>query len=388
MRTLRNVFRRRGRALLTIFGITIGVFALVVMGSIAEKLQLLVDGGALYYADKVTVTDASTFAGFGISPISASLVRDAERIEGVRRASVTLNFLLDDDLQAVSMGTPPMVEATDLRDVGYESFVAPVVEGRDLKPDDRGNVVVGSDLVKQLNAHVGGTVEVRGEQFRVVGIYGKTLSAPDATVAMSLEDAQELFIDTLPKAVSAGVQPRTLATSIVIFPEQDVEPESLVGRVERSLGSEYNVQGPSGFEELVKQPLEIFNYIIYAVALIALAVGGLSIINTMTMSISERTREIGIRKAVGATRGAIMRQFIAEAAVIGASGGLLGLAIGALLTWSANAGGAFGTTELFLLTPRLALGSVAFALFLGMAAGVYPAWRAAQMSPVEALRYE
>jgi ABC-type transport system, involved in lipoprotein release, permease component len=79
----------------------------------------------------------------------------------------------------------------------------------------------------------------------------------------------------------------------------------------------------------VKEPLEIFNYLIYTVALIALVVGGLSIINTMTMSVSERTREIGIRKAIGATRGDIMRQFLAEAAVIGVIGGLLGLGLGA-----------------------------------------------------------
>jgi ABC-type antimicrobial peptide transport system permease subunit len=108
--------------LLTIFGITIGVLALVVMGSIAEKLQLLVDGGVKYYADKVIVTDATTFAGFGIAPIESDVRLDAERIDGIERGSVVVNFLLEEDLSAVSMGTPPMVEGTDFRDQGYENF--------------------------------------------------------------------------------------------------------------------------------------------------------------------------------------------------------------------------------------------------------------------------
>jgi putative ABC transport system permease protein len=162
----------------------------------------------------------------------------------------------------------------------------------------------------------------------------------------------------------------------------------MVEVVAEELGDAYNVQGPAGFEQLVKEPLQIFNYLIYTVALIALVVGSLSIINTMSMAVSERTREIGIRKAIGATRAAIMRQFIAEAALIGLLGGLLGLALGAASVFGANGSALYGTSELFLLTPRLALGSVAFSLVLGVVAGLYPAWHASRLSPVEALRYE
>ena len=388
MRTLRNVFRRKLRALLTIVGIAIGVLALVVMGSVAEKLQLLVDGGTAYYADKVIITDGSTFAGFGMSPISADVRVDAERIDGIERASVTLNFLLDDDVQMMSMGTPPMVEATDFRDEGYEDFTTPVAEGRALQAMDAGKVAVGADLVQQLEAEVGGTVEIRGRSFEVVGIHERTLSAPDSTVTMTLADAQDIFIETLPDSVAENLEVEDLATSIVLFPEQGLDPDEMVDVVADELGDAYNVQGPAGFEQLVKEPLQIFNYLIYTVALIALVVGSLSIINTMTMSVSERTREIGIRKAIGATRGAIMRQFIAEAAVIGLFGGLLGLALGAVSVFGANGSELYGTSELFLLTPRLALGSLVFALILGVLAGLYPAYHASRLSPVEALRYE
>jgi len=388
MRILRNVFRRKVRALLTISGITIGVLSLVVMGSVAEKLQLLVDGGVEYYSDKVIVTDGATYAGFGMSPISTSLVAEAEEIDGVERASAIINFLLDDDVTTISMGTPPMVEATDFRHIGYQDFVAPLAEGRNLEKGDTGRVVVGSDLVSQLGAEVGGTIEVRGERFEVVGIYARTLSAPDATVLMTLEDGQRIFQKTLPEAVRDQVDVDNLATSIVLFPREDLDPEEMVDVVSSELGDTYNAQGPAGFERLVKEPLAIFNYLIYTVALVALAIGTLSIINTMTMSISERTREIGVRKAIGATRGAILRQFIAEAAVIGLFGGILGVALGAIVVFATTASGVMGTTQLFLLTPRLAVGSIVFSLVLGVLAGLYPARHAARLNPVQALRHE
>lgn len=388
MRVFRNIFRRKARAALTIFGITIGVLALIVMGSVAEKLQLLVDGGASYYEDKVIVTDGSTYAGFGMSPISTESLEDAEKIEGIERGSITLNFLLEDDVQTISMGAPPMVEATDFRDVGFETFETPIAEGRELQPDDAGKVVIGADLVRQLDAEVGGTIDVRGRTFEVVGIHERTLSAPDSMVAMTLEDAQEIFIETLPEQVAESLETETLATSIVLFVDEGQEPNELVETVSSELGGGYNVQGPAGFDEFVKEPLQIFNYLIYTVGVIALVVGGLSIINTMTMSVSERTREIGTRKAIGATRNAIMRQFMGEAAIIGLAGGALGLGLGAVAVAVTNESGVFGATELFLLTPRLAIGSVVFALLLGLLAGLYPAYHAARLDPVRALRYE
>jgi len=117
-------------------------------------------------------------------------------------------------------------------------------------------------------------------------------------------------------------------------------------------------------------------------------VGGLSVVNTMTMSVFERTREIGIRKAVGASHGQIVRQFLGESAVIGALGGVGGLVLGWLFTVAANAAGNESGTAIFLLTARLALGSVFFALFLGVMSGLYPSWHAARLKPVAALRFE
>jgi putative ABC transport system permease protein len=106
------------------------------------------------------------------------------------------------------------------------------------------------------------------------------------------------------------------------------------------------------------------------------------------MSVSERTREIGIRKSIGASDAAIMRQFVGEAAVIGLVGGLSGLLLGWAFTLVGNVATEAQGSALFLLTLRLALGSVGFAVGLGVMSGLYPAWHAARLNPVQALRYE
>jgi putative ABC transport system permease protein len=387
MRAIRNVFRRKLRAFLTIFGITIGVIALVVMGAMAEKLQLLVDGGVDYYEDKVIVTAPSAMAGFGTEPLSLDLVEDIEAIDGVTRVSAQVQALLDDEPSAVNFGVPPNINAEDGRQEGYETFVSDVAQGRELEPDDRGKVVVGSDLVAQLDAEVGGTVEVRGGEYEVVGILGRTLTAPDKAVVMSFADAQDIIVADLPVAIRDQVDPRDLATSFAVYVEEDADPDEMADVIEAEV-ADVQAMGPTSFVESVKEPLEIFNQIIYAVELLSLFIRGLSVVNTMTMSVAERTREIGIRKAIGATDTDIMSQFVVESAIMGLTGGLIGLGLGAVIVAGANAAGAATSNELFLITPRLAVGTVAFSLVLGVLAGLLPARYAARLNPVAALRYE
>ena len=388
MRILRSVFRRKLRAFLTILGITIGVLALVVMGSIAEKLQLLVDGGTDYYADKVIVSAASNLMGLSTTPLSLDLRESVEEIDGVARASAVVQMLLDEETGAVNFGTPPMINGTDFEDAGYENFEVRVAEGRELEPGDHGKVTVGSDLVARLGAEVGEAIEVRGREFEVVGIYEKTLTAPDTAVSMTLRDAQDLMVESMPEAIRATVVPANLISSVVVYLDEGRDPDEMAEVIQSELGDDYSAVGPDGFRESVSEPLEIFNQVIYAIAFVSLLVGGLSVVNTMTMSVSERTREIGVRKAIGATDWAILRQFIAESAVMGVIGGVLGLGLGALIGVAGNEAGAVSGNALFLLTPRLAIGSVVFALVLGVLSGLYPAWHAARLNPVQALRYE
>lgn len=387
MRILRNIFRRRLRAFLTIFGITIGVFALVVMGSMAEKINLLIDGGTRYYSDKVIISDGSTpTGGFSTVPISVGRVPEIERVPGVARASASVYMLLKED-QGMVMGVPQGIVGSDMREKGFEDFKLTMASGRDLGPNDRGKAVVGSDVAKSLGAEVGKKIELRGRLFEVVGIYNKTLTAPDNTVVVSLADVQQLLFAELPVMVQQQIKASELATSITAYPESGTDPDQLALTIQETVPN-VTATGPKAFTDQFKSATKIFNGIIFGVALISLLVGGLSVVNTMTMSVYERTREIGIRKAIGASHRQIVGQFLVESALIGFLGGATGLVLGWITTLAVNAAMSNSGTILFLVTPRLALGSLLFAVVLGVGSGFYPSLHAARLKPVLALRYE
>ncbi len=386
MRTIKNIFRRKVRAILTISGIVIGVFALIVMGAMAEKITLLVDGGVKWYGDKVTISASQAgTAGFSSEPLSTAKIKQVEKVEGVAKASASVGMLFNKKQSAMNMGVPEMIQGSDGRGEKYETFKINYADGRKIRPADRGKVVLGADLARRLKAEVGDDIKLRGKEFEVVGIQEKTLTAPDSAASVSLHDAQLLFRQDLPEMVRPRVKANTLATGYTVYVKKGYNPEDVAADINGHVKG-VTASGPKAFKEQVQNSTKIFTSIIFGIALISLLVGGLSVVNTMTMAVSERTREIGIRKAIGAQRLLVVRQFLAESATISIIGGLAGLAFGTLFVLAANAGNT--GTPLFLITTRLVGGSLGFALLLGVLSGLYPAWHAASLNPVAALRYE
>jgi len=387
MKILRSIFRRKIRASLTIFGIAIGIFAFVVMGSMAEKLNKLVSGGLDYYGTRITVQDAKAqMSFFSSNPISISKIDEIKKIEGVKSAYPSISLLIE-EAGAVNFGVPPMIGGGDPRQEVDETYEISYAKGRAIKVGDVRKVVLGQDLMRDLNATVGDQVKLRGKKFEVVGIMEKTFSAPDNMAIVNLPDAQEILLGDIPAAYRTGIKEEDLATSIEVFVKKDVDPKSVVTKINKNI-KDVKALDPEAFKEQVANSVAIFNLIIFAAALIALIVGSFSIINTMIMSVAERVREIGIKKAIGASNLRIMREFLLEAAIMGLIGGLVGLGLGWGTVRIINAITAESGQIIFLTTPRLAIGSVVFATFLGAFAGVYPAWYASRLNPIQALRSE
>ncbi|MFI5282844.1 MAG: ABC transporter permease [Candidatus Dormibacterales bacterium] len=145
---------------------------------------------------------------------------------------------------------------------------------------------------------------------------------------------------------------------------------------------------PSTLVDSFKSGGAIFTAITTAAALLALIIGGLSVVNTMFMAVAERVREIGLKKAVGATTLNVMTEFLLEATAIGFIGGVIGYGLGALIVVVKNATTPPDQSTLFLITPNLTILAIGFATVLGAVAGVLPAWRASRLDPVTALRNE
>ena len=385
MRILRELSRRKLRTGLTITGITIGIWALVVFSSLANQINGLVGMGSEYFADKIVVTDGMAF---GSSPMRLDDVEIIAGLDGVGAVQPKVEIPWDPD-PAIGFGAPDFLVGTiPGADAGFETFTLELATGRQLIAEDTGNVVVlGSTIARKYGVVAGGTVDIRGESFEVLGTLQPTLSSPDTNGFIPLSTAQALYLGDLPPLVAESLRADELANQIVVFPEVGADPTTVAAEIEAAVENSATMTGAE-FSETVGATTVIFNAIIIGVVVISLIVGGLSVINTMVMSVVERTREIGIRRAIGGSRRRIVRELVAEAGVIGLLGGLIGLGLGAAVVVLVNEAGRSSGTVLFDLTAQTAAFAVGFSTILGMVAGIIPAWTAARLDPVSALRYE
>jgi putative ABC transport system permease protein len=388
MRLLRNLSRRKLRTGLTVAGITIGIWALVVFSAMANKIDALADGGSRYYADKVLVSDG-TVSSFGL-PMRLDAGDQIAALDGVAAVVPTVSVLELGGGGAVNLGSPEQILGAPAgADQGREQFLVRLTAGRDLTAADEGTnvAVVGSDIARKRGLRVGDTIELRGRTFTVVGVREPTLTAPDTTISVPFTIAQQLLHGDLPPIVRDQVAASALVSEFMVYPAPGADVEALAREIEAKVDHAKAMTGAE-FDQTVGASLAIFNAIVIGIGLISLIVGGLSIVNTMAMAVAERTREIGIRRAIGAGRLRIVREVVVEAGMIGLIGGLCGLALGAVVVTVANELGRPSGTIMFDLTLGTSAFAVGFAMILGMAAGLVPAWTAARLDPVEALRHE
>jgi len=396
---LRNIARRKLRSALTISGIVIGVLALTTMGALAENFNALLDGGVKYFGSNVQVGPPDGQSTF-LLPLSK--IDDIKRVDGVAAAFPGYSFQMKPGAApSFSFGVPDTIVATSPDENNWTPFKISTASGRQLTATSSGEVVLGSTLSKEFKKNVGDTIDLpvkptdaKGDfvnhPFKVIGILNPTLTAPDTFAYISISDGQMLLKDSLPGPLQSALDVSQITEGITVYGKPGTSLSDLDKIADRINSQIPGVKAtkPSQLVDAFKSGGAVFTGITTAAALLALVIGGLSVVNTMFMAVAERVREIGLKKAVGATTLNIMGEFLIEATLIGLIGGLVGYGIGATITFVVNATTSPGASTLFLLTVRLTLFALGFAIALGAVAGILPAFRAARLDPVTALRNE
>ena len=389
------------RSFLTLLGVIFGVATVIVVVSLVEGFNHYVDekiadiGTNAFAVRKYSIDDFSSVEALNAARRRNKDIRleDAEALRASGGAIADVGATAD-RLGEVKYGPTTLsrihISATTANMADIQRIEA--ASGRyfiKTEDDTRRTVTfIGSDVAEKLFPHsdpLGQTIRIDGHVFQVVGV-GKTLGSVfgqsrDNYVAVPLSTFLALYGSRRSLSVSV------ISTSEATY-QDAIDEARTVMRIRRRLGpgekDNFGVITPSAINELRDKIFGTIQVAAIGVTSISLVVGGIVIMNIMLVSVTERTKEIGLRKSIGARRGDILKQFLAESTMLSLFGGAIGITI------------AYALAKLVaLLTPvptALPWLAVTFALFVsasvGLISGVYPAWRAARLDPIEALRAE
>jgi ABC-type antimicrobial peptide transport system permease subunit len=365
----KNLFRRKGRTILTLVGIAIGVAAIVALGAVSKGLK-----SGFSAMTQGSEADLVLSQAEGISALMSSL--DEAVADGVRTLSgvadvdgmLYTNALFDDTTYLIIFGYEPDGFVIDrFRIVEGESLTeARGVRGKPL--------ILGKRAAQSMDVQVGDTLRITGSAFRVVGVYETGSGLEDGAAVVPLREAQTL-----------ALQPHRVSVLYVKL-KNPGEADRVRARIERRF-PDLTVATAAGFANQ-EQLFELLDAVAMAIAGLAVVIGGIVMANTLWMSVFERTREIGLLRSLGWRRWRVMRMILGEAIVLALLGGLAGSGLGVLslvaVSRSGSLLGMFGSQ----LTPDLFARALVTVIALGLVGGAYPAWWASRLLPLEALQYE
>ncbi len=400
---LDTVRENKLRSGLTILGVMVGVVTVMFMVSIIQGLNRSF-AQQLESLGSNTIFLAKFEPSFGRAPTQEERMRkeltlgdaDAIRAEsptliGVsplqRKISETVRYREKQSDTPILIGVTPYYEITQSSYCDYGRFIT------DIDVQTRSNIaVIGKDLLKTLFPEedpIGKEIKIAGNTFTVVGVMGDLGSL----FGQSRDNSVFIPITTFQKYWKTDDFPEVIFAIIIRPKDREAVPAALdeirqVLRRRRQvpLGEKDNF-GVSSQDSL----LDIYNQltgatylVLTAVSAVALMIGGIGVMNIMLVSVTERTKEIGIRKAVGATHASILSQFLIEAVVLTGIGGLTGLVIGEIASLLMNK---YSPLPAYIPWWAIVIG-IGVSAGVGIVFGLYPAWKAAKMDPIDALRYE
>ncbi len=403
---LRSLGANRLRSALTMLGIIIGVGAVIALlsigqgagAAITEQVQgigsnLIIvfpgaaprPGSSVAVAGTITLADANALEDHACCPSIAAVAPVYQRTAQIANGANNTNTQV--------VGVTPAYETIR----NWHAASGRFIDERDLQSVTR-VAVLGKSTAKTLFGSedpIGKSIKINRIPFKVIGVMvekgGTSMFGgnQDDIVFVPLTTAQQRLFGSA--AQTAQGAPRV--SSVLISAVNEKQIDAAMAQITQVLRERHKIQyQQDDFTVLSQKDLlgalnqitDILTLFLAAIAAISLLVGGIGIMNIMLVSVTERTREIGIRKAIGARRKDILTQFLIEAITMSVAGGIIGILFGAAIGMAVNATGVIKTT----LDPTSVLLAVGFSVAVGLFFGLYPAARAASLHPIEALRYE
>ncbi len=368
---LKNLFRRKGRTLLTVLAIAIGVAAIVALGALAEGVQSGYDSFITGSKADLVVSQRDSM-DISLSSLDEKIVADLAAMPEVTEVSAMMqSFVQTEGVPYFFVfGYPEdsfvLGRFNIIAGVGFNSREVNRLRG---KP-----ILLGANAAEILEKEPGESLRMIDSVFRIVGIYETGQELEDSGAIMRLADAQELL-----------GKPRTV--NIVYVQLKDpAYGERVKARLQR-LYPDIEVSTTQAFAD--KQIMgDYMKGFAWSVAGLAIVIGGVVMMNSQLMAVMERTREIGVLRAVGWTNRRVLRMILGESLLVGLAGGVIGTLMGwGMMVVSSDVMSFFGASTADI-RPGILLQAFATVVVLGLAGGAYPAWRASRLPPVEALRYE
>lgn len=369
--TLKNLLRRKIRTLLTVLGISIGVAAIVALSALAAGLEtgynaMLTGSKAdliLSQPDTFDISYSSIDESVGAALLAAPEVAEVSgMIQGFTQTEgEPIFFVFGYPQDSFILGRFQIVDGVDLNSH----------EAQKARPKP---ILLGSSAAEVLDKSVGDTLRITGSAFRIVGIYQTGDIFEDSGAILDLSEAQALV-----------GKPRQVSLFYIRLKDTSLS-QRFIKRVER----QYPDLSLSGIQEFADQQSmsNMLRGYVWAIGGLAIIIGGVGMMNAQLMSVMERTREIGVFRAVGWSKMRIMWLILGESIAVSIIGGVIGVGLGWLLLYLLSRqtvllGG--GTSS---INADLLIQAFSIVILLGLVGGLYPAWRASRMQPVEALQYE